>query len=222
MSVTDSPVLAESQCCGWRIRALVRPSPPSTSRTLPTPNRSPNPKPSRHFTPASASPAPGTAVHFSLSLTVLSPSWRWNSVVLVFLCLKAFHVAATVRLSFLACADTCCFYPFVHEGTLGLFPLFSIVNHVGCTNTWVLVSSASVYIPRRGIAESYGSSTFNFLRNHCTVLHSDDCTILLYILFCNTIFSVNTLQFSMSMNYLISSLYASVPGFPHLSHRFQC
>lgn len=77
MSVTDSPVLAESQCCGWRIRAPVRPSPPSTSRTLPTPKRSPNPKPSRHFTPASASPAPGSAVHFSLSLTVLSPSWRW-------------------------------------------------------------------------------------------------------------------------------------------------
>lgn len=75
-------------------------------------------------------------------------------------------------------------------------------------------------MPRRGLAEPYGSAAFNFLRDHGTVLHSGDCTVLLYVLFRKTLFSVSTLQFSLSMNYLISSLYASVPGFPHLSHRF--
>lgn len=53
-----------------------------------------------------------------------------GSVALVFLCLKALRVAAAARLSFLACADTC--HPFVHEGALGLFQLFSAVNRGVC------------------------------------------------------------------------------------------
>ena len=86
---------------------------------------------------------------------------------------------------------------------------------MGCTNTWVLVSSSSVCIPRSGIAESYGGSVFNFWG--VAVLFRTVTTAPFYSVFCFVIRFSQLALFSFHVSKLsdVSSVHicAQVPSF---------
>ena len=135
---------------------------------------------------------------------------------------SSIYIASNGIISLLLCLSNIplCVYIhhiFIHSpvnGYLDCFHVLAILNINSADMNFGMDVSFEImvfsrYMPRSGIARSYGNSTFNFSKNLHTVLHSG-CTNFHSHQQCSSLFFTSSLQLLLFVDFLMMTILTSV------------